>query len=59
MSVPWMSDNRLSVTDGCFLCKCPVGGVLPLAECFRLWGDVLSLAWRGARVLFVGGRDGA
>lgn len=26
------------------LCKCPVGGVLPLAGRFRLWGDALSLA---------------
>ena len=51
-----MSDNRLSVTDGCSLCKCSVGGVLPLAGRFRLWGDVLSLAYRGARGLFVGGR---
>ena len=56
MSVPWMSDNRLSEADGCSLCKCPAGGVLPLAGHFRLWGDVLSLAWCGARGLFVGGR---
>lgn len=39
-----MSDKRLSVTDGCSLCKRPVGGVLPLAGRFRLWGDALSLA---------------
>lgn len=26
------------------LCKCPVGGVLPLAGRFRLWCDALSLA---------------
>lgn len=45
-----MSDNRLSVTDGCSLCKCPAGGVLPLAGHFRLWGDVLSLAYRGVRL---------
>lgn len=38
-----MSDNRLSVTDGHSLCKCPAGGVLPLAGRFRLWGDALSL----------------
>ena len=44
-----MSDKRLSVTDGCSLCKCPVGGVLPPAGRFRLWGDALSLARRGAR----------
>ena len=44
MSVPWMSDKRLSVTDGCSLCKCPVGGVLPPAGHFRLRGDVPSLA---------------
>ena len=46
MSVPWMSDKRLSVTDGCSLCKCPAGGVLPLAGRFRLLCDVLSLARR-------------
>lgn len=45
-----MSDNRLSVTDGHSLCKCPAGGVLPLAGRFRLWGDVLSLAYRGVRL---------
>lgn len=27
-------------------CECPVGGVLPPAGCFRLWGDALSLAGR-------------
>ena len=49
-----MSDNRPAVTDGCSLCKRPVGGVLPLAGRFRLWGDALSLAgcaaireWKG------------
>lgn len=41
-----MSDNRLSVTDGHSLCKCPAGGVLPLAGRFRLLCDVLSLARR-------------
>lgn len=41
-----MSDNRLSVTDGHSLCKCPAGGVLPLAGRFRLWGGLFSLAWR-------------
>lgn len=44
MSVPWMSDNRFSVTDSRPLCKCPVGGVLPPAGRFRLWGGVFSLA---------------
>ena len=51
-----MSDNRLSVTDGHSLCKCPAGGVLPPAGRFRLWGDALPLAYRGARGLFVSGK---
>lgn len=42
-----MSDNRPAAADGCSLCKRPVGGVLSPAGRFRLWGDVLSLAWRG------------
>lgn len=41
-----MSDNRLSVTDGHSLCKCPAGGVLPPTGRFRLWGGVFSLARR-------------
>lgn len=53
-----MSDNRLSVADRCSLCKRPVGGVLPLAGRFRLWGGALSLAWRGARGLFRGWKGG-
>ena len=44
MSVPWMSDNRPAAADGRSLCKCPAGGVSPLAGRFRLWGDALSLA---------------
>lgn len=39
-----MSDNRPAAADGCSLCKCPAGGVLPPAGHFRLWGDALSLA---------------
>ena len=39
-----MSDNRPAEADGCSLCKCPAGGVLPPAGRFRLWGDALSLA---------------
>lgn len=43
-----MSDNRLSVTDGCSLCKCPVGGNAPPAGRFLF-------ARRGSG-LFVGGK---
>lgn len=46
MSVLWMSDNRPAAAGGCSLCKCPVGGVLPPAGRFRLWGSVFSLARR-------------
>lgn len=46
---------QLRLTVALF-CKCPAGGVLPLAGHFRLWGDVLSLAWCGARGLFVDGK---
>lgn len=52
-----MSDNRLAAADGCSLCKRPVGGVLPPAGRFRLWGGVFSLAWRGVALgYFVGGK---
>ena len=56
MSVPWMSDNRPAAADGRSLCKRPAGGNTPPAGRFRLWGGVFSLAWRGARGLFVSGK---
>lgn len=59
MSVLWMSDNRPAAADGCSLCKRPAGGNTPPAGRFRLWCEALSLAWRGTRGLFVGGREGA
>lgn len=46
MSAHRVRVHRLSAADGCSLCKCPAGGVLPPAGHFRLLCDVLSLARR-------------
>lgn len=51
-----MSDNRPAAADDRSLVRVPCRWCVATGGRFRLWGDALSLAYRGARGLFVSGK---